>query len=545
MRGTIEDVRRLVVGPDAVAAVLPEALADTAAKRPQSMEVALEPIVTDTVRVFARREPEVFGELLAPMIGTAVRSAVAAAIKELMERLNHVLERSLSVQSMQWRLEAARTGRPFAEVVLAHTLIYRVEQIFLLHVPTGLVLQHVVAEEAPSADPDQVASMLSALDAFAREALESAPGVHLRQLAIGDLTLQLNWDANIAVVAVTRGAAPMQLSELLRETRERVYLAHREDLATFMSDVTPFARARPTLEECLGEQLREPPHRAHIVLAAFTALVLLAGLAYVVMTRAKEAAQQHRLAQYRTALASEPGIKLMSAEHTQGRYRLAGLFDPLATDPAAVLAQRGLPPAELSFSPFESLDPVLVERKVRSALQPPAGVELTLMADVVHLAGEAPAAWIEHASLIAHALPGVARVDVQELRPSEELGPLRALARDLRALEIGFALGSAVVRDNERPALDRAARVIETLQNRAAPTRLTACVTVVGQADATGSTAINQRLIAARARAVVAALERRGVGKIAAASEHDPGTPQARFLVELVPRSIGGCGSPP
>ena len=55
-------------------------------------------------------------------------------------------------RSLKWRFEAWRTGRPFAEIVLLKTLVYRVDQVFLIHKETGLLLQHVVADEVRAKD---------------------------------------------------------------------------------------------------------------------------------------------------------------------------------------------------------------------------------------------------------------------------------------------------------------------------------------------------------------------------------------------------------
>ena len=63
----------------------------------------------------------------------------------MLESLNTTLEHSLSWRSLRWRLDARRTGKSFAEIVLLNTLVYRVEQVFLIHRPSGLLLQHLTA----------------------------------------------------------------------------------------------------------------------------------------------------------------------------------------------------------------------------------------------------------------------------------------------------------------------------------------------------------------------------------------------------------------
>jgi OOP family OmpA-OmpF porin len=69
-----------------------------------------------------------------------IQKAVAAAISEMTQSLDQTLEHELSPKSFKWRLEAKLTGKSFAEVVLLHTLLYQVEQVFLSHKESGLVL---------------------------------------------------------------------------------------------------------------------------------------------------------------------------------------------------------------------------------------------------------------------------------------------------------------------------------------------------------------------------------------------------------------------
>jgi OOP family OmpA-OmpF porin len=535
-------VRRLVVGVKPVADVLPEALADASERRRQAMSVALEPIMTDSVRALARREGDLFGEILSPSIGSAVRKAVADAMAAILQRFNETLERSLSVQSLQWRIEALRTSRPFAEVVLAHTLIYRVEQVLLIHAHTGLVLQHVVAAGTPPESSDRIAGLLDAIDSFAREAFSPQPaGVHLHEIAVGDLVVWVDWDPTIAVAAVVRGVAPRDLMEVLRTTRERIGITHREDLASFVADVTPFARTRPELEQCLRQQRRAPRRLGQAVLAAFGVLCAVALGLVVARSRVQNAALRH----YERALEGQPGIVLTSAERTHGRYRLVGFRDPLAADPAQVIAQHGYPPAELSFAAFQSLDPPIVEARARRALQLPQSAALVLADGVLHLSGSAPARWIERAQLVAPTLPGVASVDLDDLRPREELEELRATITDLEAKSPRFAVGSSQPGPGQEALLRSAATDARRILELAASVRLGACIDVIGVTDATGSAARNSALAIARASSVASIL--RGKGVEGASLRARPGglarTRAAHFRVAVSP-GANGCGHP-
>ncbi len=420
VKATLADVRRLIgVDAEPVASVLPEAIAKATEERSQALSVALEPTVSRTIRVVASRDSEWFGEILSPTIGAAVRKAVSAAFARLMQRFNEALERSLSLRSIQWRLEARRTGRPFAEVVLLRTLVYRVEQVFLIHTDTGLVLQHLAAEATQAANPDQVSSMLTAIDAFGKEAFDAkAPGAHLHELAMGDVTVYVDKGPLIALAVVVRGVAPRALFDLITETRERILLEHRINLTNFVADVTPFAATRPLLERCLHEQRAKAPRRGRVFLAAFTVALFILISALLMMGHSRKLAEERQLAAYRQTLSSEPGIVVTSATLLDGRYQVRGLRDPVAEKPAEILARSGQPPADLSFKRFYSLEPPIIEKRFKRLAEPPLGVVVEVKGGTLYISGLAPRRWIGRARSLASNLPGVERVEVSGLRAS-------------------------------------------------------------------------------------------------------------------------------
>jgi OOP family OmpA-OmpF porin len=516
--------------------VLPESLSQASTQRPEAMTAALEPAVTNTIRGFARRESELLGEILSPTIGAAVRVAVKDAMAALLQRFNEALERSLSLRSINWRIEARRTGRPFAEVVLLHTLLYRVEQAFLIHAGSGLILSHVVAADVPSVDPDQVAAMIDAIDSFVREGFRPQPATaHVREFAFGDLSVWIEWGPPVAVAAVVRGNAPRELKESLREVRERIALQQHDALASFVSDVAPFERARPLLESCLLEQRQRPPQLAQWILPALIVLAAVLSMLWFVSVRHANAKEAREAEALRATLAAEPGIVVTGVKRVHGRYHVTGFRDPLAAQPERLTARHGLPPPVLQLAPFESLDPPLVAERARRALDPPVGVKLRLHGSTLSLAGEAPQAWIDHAHSLDGLLAGVSHVDTSELRSRESLAQLETTADALRAIELQFALGSSEL--DHGASLRKAGVLSRRLLDQARAARVGACVTVVGDADPRGSAARNSVLAYDRARVVGDALTKGGVDperlRVRGASDEGPRHQRrVRFLVD-------------
>jgi OOP family OmpA-OmpF porin len=531
------------VSGESVAKVLPEAVS----RSREELSVALESPMTDAIRTVARREADLFGEILSPTVGAAVRKAVAEAIAAMMQKFNEALERSLSARSLRWRIEARRTGRPFAEVVLLRTLVYRVEEVFLIHSQTGLVLERATAEGAGVLEPDQVTSMLEAIDSFMREAFApQTGGMHVGQIQFGDLSLWVDRAPQIAVAAIVRGAVPADFAAVLRDARERITLAHQADLARFQSDVAPFSATRPVLERCLKAQRLPAPKRVQRGLAVAAAIgVALAGILGA-FKHARTVNQARMLAGTTTALSSLPGVIVTSAGWDDHRIRVQGLRDPLASSPEQELTARGLPEAKLELAPYLSLDPPIVVRRAEQTVGLPEGVVFDVVGATLRARGVAPRLWIERARQLVPVVPGVAHYDDGDLRAQEAVDALRLASSRLERVEIRFPLQSAEPLD--AVALRRARAGATGVATAATDTRSPVCLSVSGHADPSGPEEQNQELSGRRARAIADDLIAHGVDRgivrpIGRGVWRDAGTAaRARSVTFTV--GLGCAGSP-
>jgi OOP family OmpA-OmpF porin len=233
-----------------VSRILAEAIV-LRAQEDDGLTRALQPILVETMRIAIRDDPQFIADAIYPVIGPAIRKAVANAFRDLVRGLNATLERAFSPRALVWRWEAWRTGKPFAEVILLHTLVYRVEQVFLIHRQDGLVLQHLSAPDVETEDPEVVGGMLSAIEDYMRDSFGAGANETLSSLEIGELTAWIEQGPRAVLAAVVRGVAPEEMRAALQDTLESVHANLAGELAAFTGDTTPFARARPYLEECL------------------------------------------------------------------------------------------------------------------------------------------------------------------------------------------------------------------------------------------------------------------------------------------------------
>lgn len=493
-----------------VAELLPEAIA-LRSGRDRQLARALAPTMESAISESVRRNPREIATAIFPVLGPAIRKALAEAMAALVESINRAVEHTFSLRGLAWRIEAWRTGTPYAQIVLKHALVYRVEQVFLIHAETGLLLVHAAPPDLKVTDADLISGMLTAIQDFVGDSFQQQEAGKLRTFSVGELTVIVEASPQALLAAVVRGQPPETLLPKLQERLETVHLHFAAAFADFAGDPAAFAPARPLLEECLETVLsHHRPRAARSRLAPLRwaiPLLLLAGLLGWLALRS-----QRRWNAAVARLEAEPGIEIVAAGRRFGNWRFRGLKDPLAAEPAVVLAGLGVDTSglEARWEPYLSLEPSLVVARARQTLSAPATVALRLSRDSLYAEGEAPLLWVSRTAGLGMFPPGVAHLSlagvVAKLPPA-----LEALKSQLESWMVLFAVGSAALDPPERAALDSVARSFLRLRAAVGQLSYRADLELQGRADPTGTDAINQSLSRSRVDAVIPILIRLGV----------------------------------
>lgn len=508
---------------DDVSRVLAQAIALNTAEG-SALTAALTPNVEAAIASSVRRDPQVLADAIFPVMGPAIRKAIAAALQTMTQSLDQVLAHSFSVQGLKWRLEARRSGRPFAEIVLLHTVLYRVEQVFLIDRRTGLLLQHAAATNVVVQDTDLVSGMLTAILDFVRDSFGSTPRETLDTLQVGDLVVWIEQGPQAVLAAVIRGTPPQALRDRFRLAIERIHQAHGAALHAFDGAAGALAAAQPQLESCLEARYGKPaaagddaapPRRGVSPLALVGAgLALLIAVPSLLHLR-----QVWRWDGFVDQLRAEPGIVVTEAVQRGGVYRVAGLRDAQAADPQALLRAAGLDQQDVRFAwePYLSLRPELLGRRAAARLAPPATVQLHVRGQTLVADGVAPRAWVRAARLGALGLPGIAAFDGARLAVAEDL-EWPALRERIDATVLHAKAGAAQPAAGQDALLARLAADLRQLGELARSSGARARLEIVGHTDSQGSPAAGLRLSRARADAVrgrLAALQVAGVDLVA------------------------------
>jgi len=229
---------------------------------------ALAPSVALALSDLARRDPQALAQVLAPVVGKALRGAASAAL----QRRLRTLRRASSAPGLRWLVEAWREGESFAEIADRHTLVYRIEHLCLVHRASGQLLLQVSAPHVPEAPYEQMAHLLTGVQQMLRGSDDREAPKQLRSL---DRKIVVEQGSHLALAAVVSGQAPETLRDRLQATLDTIHLERGMSLKLFNGDTSPFELNRAQLEKCLDAEYEEPP--SHLLAAG--ALILAAAIA--------------------------------------------------------------------------------------------------------------------------------------------------------------------------------------------------------------------------------------------------------------------------
>ncbi|HEX6048374.1 MAG TPA: OmpA family protein [Gemmatimonadaceae bacterium] len=501
-RRQIEELRRRLdtneISPEELAEKLPQAIVQRAA-RDRQLALALAPIVETAISESVRRNPHEIATAIFPVLGPSIRKAIAETMAGLVNTINRAIEHSLSPRGIRWRLESWRTGVPFAQIVIRHALVYRVEQVFLVHTKTGLLLAHVPEETGE--DADLISGMLTAISDFVNDSFEPKQTGELRAFAAGDLTVLVEPGPQAYIAAVIRGQPPETLPYKLQTTLETIHLQWSNPLCAFEGDATPFTTTRPLLEDCIETVLATDRASAKGGFRRFAwvipAMLVVGALAWW----ATSGGRRWNAAVAR--LEGEPGITVIRSERADGKWNVTGMRDPLAASPSMILAGMGVDTTDVlgRWEPYVSTEPALALERARRLLAPPGGVQLDLVGDTLVGRGRAPEAWIVRATTLAPAILGFAAIDLSGVEPGLP-ADMESLRGAIEAVRVLFAVGSDVIDSTARREIDAVAERVRALLTAAGRNRYDVTLEVVGRTDPSGSESGNLALSRRRAVAI-------------------------------------------
>lgn len=355
----LEELRKRLDDPILRSQETSKILADAlslSARSDRRVQSALQPIVEESLRISVERDPHLLATALFPIVGQAVRKSVAHSLQQILDSLNSIFADGFSLKRWRWRIEAIRSGKSFAEIALARSITYRVEQVYLIHRKTGILLAESSKHPGLLGDADLVVGMLTALQDFVRDSFTTNKQDDLEVLHIGEFKVWLLHGPLALLAVVVRGQLPQELRRMFVEKIERIHDDFRGPLASFETSGQPIAGIGAGLDNCLlGAASSKSPSYAKFKIAS--GIIFVA----ILLTLFVQVRDDMRWRNYLSALRAQPGIVVIEAHRGWSTFSLVGLRDPMALEPRSLLSNFHLSDKKVSehWDEYLSLDPRL------------------------------------------------------------------------------------------------------------------------------------------------------------------------------------------
>jgi OOP family OmpA-OmpF porin len=497
-----------------LASVITEAIS-LRSQRDHSLAGVLAPTLESAIKASIASDPEALAESLYPVMGPAIRKSISETLSQMLENMNQLLEQSLSPKSLGWRFNAWRTGRSYAEIVLINTLEYQVEQVFLIHRETSLLIQHLVADMAISKDPDMVSGMLSAIQDYILDSFTVGEGDGLSSMRLSDFQVIIEVGPRALIAAVVRGKPPENLRNTFKVALEDVHKRARSRLQDYSGDPDDYQDLEPMLRSCLRVQRRDQAENGDVPRSipwlALVSIALLSGIGlwFWFQSYTLDNARQNALVR----LVSEPGIVVVGSRVVDDLFLINGLRDRLAETPEQVLSESDIGALGLTFlfEPYLSMEAVIVERRAIRRLAPPVSARMSVQGSTLVVTGAANVSWVGTLEQHWRSVAGLDGMNIDEL---DRLDPVRAEMERLATLieSTTFYFGRSAAEPNSGaanvPALALAIKRLAVLGETLGSTPV---VRILGAADDTGTAQFNARLAEQRAENLYVALLAQGI----------------------------------
>ena len=503
LQNRIDEFERKGITTEQISDLLPDSIIRRA-QQDARLTQSITPVVEDAIRESIQLNRFIIADILFPAMGPAIRKSITQTLKSLTEANQPEQEqyRSLfSLQGLKWRWEALRTRRSFDEVLLAHTLLYRVEQVFLIHKDSGLLLQS--APEYADQDGDLISAMLSAINNFVSDSFGYQG--RLEVMDYGDLSVMVEQGPHAILAGVVRGVPAESLRLVLQDALANIHFELRQAFEAFDGKTEPFDRAQRHLASCLAASYK--PADQSVNPATLTMWLRYGLMAMTLLLVGYWAARDARKWTKATdAIQQKHGLVVTELERDWfsftgwGQYRIRGLKDPFAPSVTAILSDYGVDAHRVvqDWEPYQSLEPEMVLNRLRHKLQPSDYLRLELAPDRrLRPVGVADEAWLQKARLLAQMADGVNGLDESEL-----MAPLQylnnVLKPDLQKFRVYFGHKDTIPKPDEVGIVVSKLKEIKYFcQVMKLPFR----VQIVGHASSDGATQ-NQQYSTERAKAV-------------------------------------------
>ncbi len=324
----IEQYLKALPKAEEVSTVLPEAVR-ISGRKSDELATSLGPLMASGLDQSLARNKDRMINTLYPLMGAMIRRNIAESMRAAIKSLNLILERALSLEGIRWRWESFRTGTPVSRIAFRHSIVFRVEQIFLIHNRTSQTLFHLSIPEAIETDKVVFSGMVGAITDFIKDAFFRNQPIGLQSIDVGEFTVWFEEGPEATIAIVIRGEPQALLRYQLDKISEKLHAQYPVELKNAMVDEISTTSYDSLMRGLLLQQARKPLQKRKYVgraAAVALALVLLILTAMGAQTILRTHSRDARFNRFISRVRNSQGVLITDYGKGQnGKYFVSGV----------------------------------------------------------------------------------------------------------------------------------------------------------------------------------------------------------------------------
>ena len=209
------------------------------------------PVIAGAIRTNINESRDEMIDALYPIMGRLVQRSVTEAMRDLVQRIDQQMRRTLNLKAMWKQFKARLRGVSSAEMVMRDALPLDVEQIFLIHKESGLLLLHLSASGKTDDDSDIISGMLTAITEFTEDAFGRREEESLNEIQYGDRSILLEAAHLVYIAIVINGFESSEFRNQMREIMIAIEHRHAAALHHYDGDDSRFEESKAILASLL------------------------------------------------------------------------------------------------------------------------------------------------------------------------------------------------------------------------------------------------------------------------------------------------------
>lgn len=213
--------------------------------------MTLTPVIAGAIRTSIHDSREEMIDALYPITGRLVQRAVVESMRDLARRIDQQMRSTFDFQSLVRRFQSRLHGVSDAEMTIRNAFAFQVQEIFLIHRETGLLLLHTSQLPDQTADSDVISGMLTAIRDFTEDAFGHGEENELQQIQYGEQSILIEVAHLVYIALVIEGIEPSGLRAQMREIMIAIEHQHTALLRNYDGNAAAFVGSMPMLEVLL------------------------------------------------------------------------------------------------------------------------------------------------------------------------------------------------------------------------------------------------------------------------------------------------------